>query len=116
MEGHPPASVEKFTHRSISRAAPHDHPRSDALLRFKNTFETSMLPSSAAETSVIVPFRPTAGIMDEMCFEYGAVQIMTFAPPRDWMYSTTFVADESMCAYAPSDFARAAFDGPNDTA
>lgn len=75
-----------------------------------------MLPSTAAETRVIVPFRPMAGNIDEMCFEYGAVQMINFAPPRAWKYSITFVFDESTYSTAPRDLASLAFELPDDTA
>lgn len=68
-------------HSSESEFAPQDHPRSWALFMLSKRLETSMFPSVAADTSVIVPLRLTAGMIDVMCFAEGAVQSISFAPP-----------------------------------
>lgn len=75
-----------------------------------------MFPSVAADTSVMVPLRPTAGMIDVMCFAEGAVQSISLAPPSTWKYSTTLTSEESTCSWAPSVFASAAFEVPDETA
>ena len=103
-------------HSSVSAFAPHDHPRSVALFILSKRFMTSIFPSVAADTSVIVPFRPTAGMIAEICAAYGAVRMINFAPPSAWKYSTTSTFEESTCSWAPSVFARSPFEDPEETA
>ena len=55
-------------------------------------------------------------MIEDIYFEFGAVQIMSFAPPKALKYTTTVVVEESMYSYAPKDFARSAFDDPQETA
>lgn len=85
-------------HSSESEFAPQDHPRSWALFMLSKRLETSMFPSVAADTSVMVPLRPTAGMIDVMCFAEGAVQSISLAPPSAWKYSTTLTSEESTCS------------------
>lgn len=111
-----PECVENFTHCSMSGAHPQHHPRTAARFMFSTRLSTSIFPSTAALTSVTVPLRPTAGMMSEMLFEYGAVQRTRDAPPRDLAYATTSVVEASRYSEAPSERARASFDEPEDTA
>ena len=79
--------------RSSNSKPPQDQLRRVARFMFKilkSKLETSISPSTAAETSVIVP----AG---SVCLaRHGdAVQMRNFAPPRALKYDTTTVAEDS---------------------